>query len=89
MQAQQEALEVQREQIQLEMEERRAKVRMMSGVLTVETESRNSEVGRKRVDWVHVFGGGRHRETRYAFDHSESVVSANDDHFATKSAAFA
>lgn len=68
---------------------RRAKVRMMSGVLKVDTESRNSEVGRKRVDWVHVFGGGRHRETRYAFDHSESVVSANDDHFATKSAAFA
>ena len=70
-------------------DERRAKVRMMSGVLKVDTESRNSEVGRKRVDWVHVFGGGLHREASYTFDHSKPVVSANDDHYAMKSAGFA
>ncbi|HEY1068991.1 MAG TPA: type II TA system antitoxin MqsA family protein [Thermomonas sp.] len=71
-------------------DERRAKLHVMSDVLKVDTESsRAPGVGEKRVAWFHVFGGGLHREASYTFDHSKPVVSANDDHYAMKSAGFA
>lgn len=70
-------------------DERRAKLRVMSGVLKVDTESsRAPGTQGKQVAWSHVFGGVRHREASYTFDHSEPVVSANDDHYPMKSAAF-
>lgn len=71
-------------------DERRAKVRVMSDVLKVDTESdRAPGTGGKRVAWAQVFGRGMHREVSYTFDHSKPVDSANDDRYLTKSAEFA
>lgn len=71
-------------------DERRAKLRVLSGVLKVDTESsRAPGVGGKRIAWSDVFGGGQHREATYTFDHSKPVVSANDDRYTMKSAGFA
>lgn len=68
-------------------DERRAKLRVISDVLKVETESsRIPKTGGQQAIWSHVLGGGLHREASYTFDHSKPVVSANDAHYAMRSA---